>query len=132
MGHLFGSKKIIFLLWVNVCVIHAIAQTTTYTEEQKISHLIAYIGSLSNTVFIRNGTEHSAKDAAAHLQMKRERAGKRLKTSEDFINKIASSSSMTGKPYQIKFSNGKTVECEIVLRLELKKLMEGRTELLHP
>ncbi len=108
------------------------SQQQTYTDNQKIDHLITYISKLNDAVFIRNESEHSAKDAAAHLQMKREKAGKRIKTVEDFIVKLASKSSMSGEPYMIRFKNGKEFSCEMVLRLELKRLMEGKSTLLVP
>ncbi len=108
------------------------SQQQTYTDNQKIDHLITYISKLNDAVFIRNESEHSAKDAAAHLQMKREKAGKRIKSVEDFIVKLASKSSMSGEPYMIRFKNGKEFSCEMVLRLELKRLMEGKSTLLVP
>lgn len=105
------------------------AQQTQYTEAQKIDHLIAYVASLNNAIFIRNGSEHSAREASEHLQMKREKAGKRITTANDFIERVASASSLTGKPYQIRLADGKTYNCETVLKVELKKLEEGKTTL---
>lgn len=121
-----------FLFLFIVFSLAANAQQRTYTENQKIDHLITYISQLEDAVFIRNESEHSAKDAAAHLQMKREKAGKRVKTVEDFIVRLASKSSMSGEPYMIRFKNGKEFSCEMVLRLELKRLMEGKSTLLVP
>ncbi len=63
--------------------------------------------------------------------MKLEKAGDKIKTAEDFIEKIASVSSMSGKPYKIKFSNGKVFNCELILKIELKKLVEGKVKLLN-
>jgi hypothetical protein len=62
--------------------------------------------------------------------MKREKAGGKLKTVDEFIVKVASKSSITGDPYLIRFKNGKEFSCEMVLRLELKKLSEGKVKLL--
>jgi hypothetical protein len=107
----------------------AIAQQK-FTEQQKIDHLIAYVRSLHDATFIRNGKEYKAADAADHLQMKREKAGKRLKTTEEFITRIASKSMLSGDPYMIRLANGKEYACEMLLRLELKKLNEGRSKLL--
>jgi hypothetical protein len=39
--------------------------------------------------------------------MKRGRAGKRVKTAEDFINGIASKSYLSGGIYQVKLSDGR-------------------------
>jgi len=67
-------------------------------------------------VFVRNGSEHQPNDAVAHLKMKMENAmnswfapNKENWTAEMFIKKLASKSSLSGKPYLIKYRNGKTV-----------------------
>lgn len=97
----------------------------TLTEEQKITHLITFIRNLKGAIFVRNGDEHTAQAAADHLQMKREKAGARVKTAEEFIDKIASKSSMSGELYMIRFANGKVFPCQMVLSNELQKL-EGK------
>lgn len=107
-------------------------QVPTLTEDQKIDHLIVYIETLKGATFIRNGSEHTAQDAAAHLRLKRNKAGSRIKTAVQFIEKLGSKSSMSGEPYVIKFSNGKMFTCELVLRAELKRLESGQTTLLKP
>jgi predicted ThiF/HesA family dinucleotide-utilizing enzyme len=92
------------------------------TEQQKIDHLITFIKELKGAVFIRNGNEHTPEEAADHLQMKREKAGSRIKTAQDFIDKIATKSSMSGDLYMIRFANGKMFPSQMVLSNELKKL----------
>ena len=81
----------------------AIASTAgqTATPEQEIRYLLTTVGT-SGCTFTRNGTQHSAEEAAAHLTMKYERAGSRIKTAESFIDRLASESSWTGKPYLIQ------------------------------
>lgn len=93
-----------------------------YTEAQKIEKLILFVANLPEVTFIRNGEEHKAKDAAAHLRMKREKAGNRIKTAKDFIEKAASKSSFSGKPYQIRWKNGKLQNIEEILMTELQKI----------
>ncbi|MCA0426345.1 MAG: DUF5329 domain-containing protein [Bacteroidetes bacterium] len=93
----------------------------TLTEEQKINELINYVEK-SNAMFIRNGSEYASKDAADHLRMKRKKAGSRIKTAREFVNEIASKSSMTGEAYKIRFKNGKELLVKDVLLLELKKI----------
>lgn len=78
------------------------------TEDQKIDALIHSVEVLPDAQFIRNGSAHDAKAAADHLRMKRRFAGSRIHTANDFIEGVASRSSETGKPYQIRFANGKT------------------------
>ena len=56
----------------------------------------------SNCVFVRNGSEHKAEAARDHLQMKRKRGKRYFDNAEEFIEKIASQSSWTGKDYLIQ------------------------------
>jgi len=93
-----------------------------YTEAQKIEKLILYVANLQDAVFVRNGDEHKAKDAAAHLRMKKEKAGSRIKTAKDFIDKVAAKSSFSGKPYQIRWKNGKLQDVGEILTEELQKM----------
>lgn len=95
------------------------------TEEQKITQLIAYIEK-SDAKFIRNGTTYTAAEAAKHLRMKREKAGSKIKTAKEFIDNIASTSSMTGEPYKIQFKNGSVFNARDVLYYELKKIESGK------
>ena len=106
------------------------AQQPTYTEQQKTDHLILFVRSLKGATFIRNGSEHTPEAAADHLQYKREKAGSRLKTARDFIDKVATSSSMSGTPYMIRFANGKEFPASMVLTNELNKLEAGKVALL--
>ncbi len=94
------------------------------TEEAKIEKLLKFIEN-ADVVFIRNGTEYSAVDAAKHLRMKREKAGNKIQTAKAFIDYIASKSSMSGEPYQMKFKNGSLINVRDILYYELKK-MEGK------
>lgn len=105
---------------------------TTLTEAQKIDHLIAFVEDLNGATFIRNGESYTPKQAADHLYMKRNKAGSRIKTAKEFIDKIATASSLTGEPYLIQFANGKAFPSQLVLMSELKKLEEGKVKLLTP
>ncbi|MDX5347991.1 MAG: DUF5329 domain-containing protein [Hymenobacteraceae bacterium] len=97
------------------------------TEEQKITHLIKYIREMDGAVFIRNGSEYSAARAAEHLELKRENAGSRIKTAEDFIKVLASKSSMSGKPYYIRLKDGRKLPAEQVLMKELKRIETSKS-----
>ena len=111
---------ILILLFCTSFLVPVYAQK--YTESQKIEKLILFIANLPEATFIRNGEEHKAKDAAAHLRMKKEKAGNRIKTAKDFIEKAASKSSFSGKPYQIRWKNGKLQNIEEILMAELRKI----------
>ena len=90
-------------------------------EQQRIDHLLKTVGSLQNAVFIRNGSEYEAKAAETHLRQKLDYAGEKLKTAEQFIEYCATRSSMSGQPYRIRLSDGKTVEAGPFLRSKLNE-----------
>jgi hypothetical protein len=94
-------------------------------EGNKIDYLITSIETLENAQFIRNGKSYDAKDAADHLRLKRRKAGSRVKTAEDFIKYCASASSMSGKPYQIRFGDGREVLTADYLRQKLAEFEAG-------
>ena len=92
------------------------------TEQQKIDAMIHSVEVLPGAQFIRNGSAYDGKAAADHLRSKRNYAGSRIRTAEDFIEGIASRSSMSGKPYQVRFADGRTENSEVYFHDELKHL----------
>ena len=80
------------------------------SEEAKIEQLIAAVANLEGATFIRNGTEHSATEAAEHLRSKWDAAREQIATARQFIDEVASKSSLSGEPYQIRMSDGTTIE----------------------
>jgi len=74
----------------------------------------------SGCKFERNGGWYKAESAEAHLRMKLEKAGSKVKTPEEFIQHLASESSFTGKPYYIKCGDEKPVQSKEWLGEKLK------------
>lgn len=56
----------------------------------------------SGCTFIRNSSEHEAAAAKEHLQTKRRRGRRYYDSADQFIDRIASRSSMSGKDYRIR------------------------------
>ena len=73
----------------------------------EIDELITYVQT-SGVRFIRSGKEYSGTEGADHLRRKLAAAGDRVKTTDDFINGIATKSYLNGKPYLVKFPDGHT------------------------
>ncbi len=97
------------------------AQVHAEEEKGKIEGLIQHIEGLKDANFIRNGKEYDAKNAAKFLRGKWQSKEKEIKTAADFIDKAASVSSSTGKPYLIRFGDGREVKCGEYLKEQLKK-----------
>jgi hypothetical protein len=90
-------------------------------EQQRIDYLIQSLSSLPGAVFIRNGKEYGAQDAKSHLEQKLSYGGERVKTAEAFIDYCASESSITHRPYQIRFADGRTTNTSTFFRERLKE-----------
>ena len=90
-------------------------------EKKKIEFLMSAVENLNGAKFIRNGTEHNGKEAAEHLRMKLQKAGDRVRTADDFIRLCASKSLLSGRPYMIRSSDGKTIKSEDFFREKLKE-----------
>ena len=68
--------------------------------QSEIEHLLNEIGS-SGCTFVRNGKQHTAEAAEDHLRMKYRRGKRYADTTENFIDRLATASSWTKKPYMI-------------------------------
>lgn len=97
------------------------AQTPAAGEKQLIEKLLQHIASLDGAAFFRNGKEFDAKSAAEYLRGKWDNV-EGVNTAEDFITKVASVSSASGKPYLIRLKGGPTQKCGDYLRSVLATL----------
>lgn len=102
------------------------AAGTHLTEDARIDRLIQAIADLKGAGFIRNNAEYSAADAAEHLRTKRRAAGGDIKSAEQFISAIATKSSISGEPYQIRLPDGRLVPSAQYLRDRLAEMEKGR------
>jgi phage-related protein len=90
-------------------------------EKVKIEALITHVEKLKGAKFIRNGKAYEPMDAARFLRGKWEAKDKEIKTAADFIEKAATVSSTTGKPYLIQLGDGREVKCGEYLQGKLEK-----------
>ena len=92
------------LLWLAVGLL-GIGTAHAAPRETARREIAGLIGALdgSSCRFQRNGSWHDAPEARAHLQRKYDYLLKKDKvdTAEQFIERAASQSSMSGKPYRI-------------------------------
>jgi len=76
----------------------ALAEDATARE---IDYLLGFVEK-SGCIFVRNGTEHDAADAADHLRLKYSRGSRYVNSAEQFIDRLASESSWSGTPYTVR------------------------------
>jgi len=79
--------------------------------ESAIQFLLKHVAD-SGLVFIRNSEKHAAVDAAEHMNSKYEYFRDKIKTPEDFIQRCASKSLMSGKLYLVVLENGEEVRTD--------------------
>ncbi|HEX5010197.1 MAG TPA: DUF5329 family protein [Planctomycetota bacterium] len=60
----------------------------------------------SGLTFVRNGAQHTAAEAAAHVRDKYEHFRSEIHTVEDFVAKSASKSLLSGQPYLVNLPDG--------------------------
>lgn len=85
-------------LLIMLSLVPGIAQANQTDTE--IEYLLTTMSS-SECTFIRNGKEYDAAAAESHLRMKYKRGKRYVSTTEEFIDRLASKSSMSKKPYYI-------------------------------
>lgn len=73
------------------------------TTEAEIGYLLNFVAT-SGCTFIRNGSRKDPEAAADHLRLKYRNGKRYVDNTEQFIDRLASESSWSGKPY--------TVECK--------------------
>ncbi|MFA9273933.1 MAG: DUF5329 family protein [Candidatus Aquirickettsiella gammari] len=111
-----------------------IAITNSSTASQAPQSTRAEIDALfkqlqvSGCQFNRNDTWYSGAEAQSHLTKKLDYFERKnmIKNTEDFIKHAASTSSSSGKVYQVKCGNSPAIESKVWLLEQLKVLRNSR------
>ncbi|HEY5521977.1 MAG TPA: DUF5329 family protein [Desulfuromonadaceae bacterium] len=114
-------KNILITVFALLSLCSGLVSAQDNREIKKIEFLISSVENLKGTKFIRNGSEYDGKEAAEHLRMKLNNVGKKVQTAEDFIRLCASKSYISGKPYMIRTSDGKTIKSEDYFQKKLRE-----------
>lgn len=110
-----GSAITIFLLLFTATVY---SQTDSKTE-QTIQYLLSRIAD-SSLIFIRNNETYPPRDAAEHINNKYQHFKDEIKTAEDFIEKCATKSLLSGRYYQVIDKQGNKIRTHDWLMAELE------------
>jgi Family of unknown function (DUF5329) len=101
---------------------HAAQGAPTPQEQARIDALIRFVEGQQGMQFIRNGKAYSCAEAAEFLRRKMDAMGAEVSTAREFIERIGSKSSTSGKPYQVKFDNGRALPAAQFLGDELARI----------
>jgi len=91
-------KSVLQIFLFTTCLL---LSSVNAAENSEIKYLLFFI-SKSDCTFIRNGKEYTAVKASEHLEYKYNHVKSRIKTADQFIDKIASKSSISKKPYEVR------------------------------
>jgi hypothetical protein len=91
-----------------LAVVPAVRAAPPLIAQAEINYLLDFVES-SGCEFYRNGSWYDSKRARAHLQSKYEilAARDRIKTADEFIENAATRSSVSGRNYEVRCSDGK-------------------------
>jgi membrane-bound lytic murein transglycosylase len=100
----------------------AIGETLPAAERVRIESLIAAVEKLPDATFVRNGKAYKPATAAKFLRGKWDDRAREVRTADDFIVKVASKSGTTGRPYLVRFADGREITTAEFFRAELAKM----------
>ncbi|MCB2166672.1 MAG: DUF5329 domain-containing protein [Deltaproteobacteria bacterium] len=98
----------------------AYAADSCDTMEKEIRHLFDHLEN-SPCEFNRNGKWYTAEEAAAHIHQKYQYLLKKglIDSTEQFIDRAASESSLSGKPYMVRCGASEPIKSSIWFKNEL-------------
>lgn len=117
----FRSLLLSILLSAALLPALAAAQSVPPAEKAKIEALIHRVSELQDAKFIRNGTEYDVSVAVRFLRGKWRANDKGVKSARDFVDKVGTASGTSGKPYLIRFKDGREIPSRDFLLTALKK-----------
>jgi hypothetical protein len=103
------------------------AAASTPVTELEIEHLVSYLQG-SRCQFFRNGTWYGANEAAGHLKRKYQYLQNRglVPSTEAFIERAASESSMSGQAYRVRCGSNPPVNSADWFGAELGRYRQRR------
>lgn len=93
-------------------------EPSTALERARIDYLLERI-SKSPYNFLRNGGRYTGKQAGNHFRWKYFTNRGRVKTAEEFIDRVATRSKRSGRPYQVQFPEKRRYPLQALLLQEL-------------
>jgi hypothetical protein len=100
--------------------------TLPESERLIIEKLIARLEGLKEARFVRNGKAYPPATAGKFLRAKWKDRASEVRTAEDFVERIASRSSTTGRAYLVRFSDGRETPTSTLLHAELQRIRGGK------
>ena len=131
IGRLYLPSFALIVLTAGIVVpaVAVSAEDLSPTARAEIEHLLAYLEN-SGCRFERNGKWHDSAEARAHMERKLRWLAKRdlVSTTEQFIDRAATESSRSGKPYRVQCGDQAPVASATWFVAELERWRAGRND----
>lgn len=126
-SHLGPVHALRWTCWLALCLAGRMALAMPPAARAEVDALLARLQA-SGCEFNRNGSWHAGAEARAHLLKKLDYLERKdlVQTTEQFIARGASGSSMSGKPYLVRCAGKAPVESAQWLTVELHALRAAR------
>jgi hypothetical protein len=114
--------RLLVLAGMGVFLVSTARATTPPNSVLEIDYLLQQVAS-SGCGFYRNGSWYDGLHAMAHLRMKYNYLVARnlIGSAEDFIDRAASKSSLSGQPYKVRCDDGSVIESSQWFREALER-----------
>lgn len=119
-NQLIGDDSVLFVLTK-----HMPNAGSGMTFDEEIRWLLDDLQKREDVVMIRNGKEYAAETGAGHLRGKYQHVASKITSTEQFIDEVASKSSMSGEAYEMKYPDGRTMTTNDYFRERLMALRAG-------
>jgi hypothetical protein len=110
------------LAWLTVPWSAAAWADPSAAERARINRLIDAVGQRKDILFVRNGKEYTAAQAADFLRGKLQWRIEKVGTVQDFIEQVGTRSTTSGGFYLVRLANGRTLTSAEFLAQELRRL----------
>jgi hypothetical protein len=119
----------VFAVVISFALPSSVAAEPPTVAQDEIRHLLNYLG-VSGCKFFRNNEWADSAKAKSHLQQKYEYLAKRnlIHTAEEFIEKAAKESSVSGKDYEVRCGEGAAVSSAVWLGEELTRFRANKNQ----
>ena len=119
-------KRRAWLVWAAAAGNAAARAEPTPAERARIDRLIDAVAQHKDIVFVRNGKDYSAAQAADFLRGKLQWNLDKVATAKDFIDQIGTRSTTSGDVYRVRFTDGRTLTSAEFLAQELRRIEKKR------
>ena len=114
-------KRLLGLVLAITFAAAALGDILPAADRARIESLLAAVEKLADATFVRNGKPYKPATAAKFLRGKWEDRASEVRSTEDFIVKVGSKSSTTGRPYLVRFADGREITTAEFFRAQLAK-----------